>query len=179
MRLDGGDVSQWKREEFGQYVGYLPQDIELFSGTVKDNIARMIPDVDDSRIIRAAKDSGVHELIMMLPDGYNTDIGPGGIALSAGQRQRIGLARAFFGRPKLLVLDEPDASLDAAGETALAQALLNAKLHKITTVIITHRKSIIKYFNKMLVLQDGELSLFGPAQEVLQSMLSSARVAQA
>jgi PrtD family type I secretion system ABC transporter len=170
VRLDGGDVCQWKREEFGKYVGYLPQDIELFSGTVKDNIARLIVNAPDEAIIAAAKMAGAHELVMALPEGYNTDIGPGGAALSAGQRQRIGLARACFGEPKLLVLDEPDASLDTEGEVALMQTLARAKAQHITTIVISHRPGLLGFANKLLVLNEGELKIFGPTAEVLASL---------
>jgi PrtD family type I secretion system ABC transporter len=170
VRLDSGDVCQWKREEFGRYAGYLPQDIELFSGTVRDNIARMNSDASDDSIVKAAKLACAHDLIMMLPDGYDTDIGAGGCALSAGQRQRIGLARAFWGDPKLLVLDEPDASLDAEGEQALAQALANAKEYKITTLVITHRRTLLQNVNKLLYLNDGEIMLFGPTKDVMNAL---------
>lgn len=168
VRLDGGDVRQWKRDEFGQYVGYLPQDIELFSGTIKDNIARMIHNAPDELIVKAAQMAGVHELIMSLPNSYDTEVGGNnGAALSAGQRQRIGLARALFGNPKMLVLDEPDASLDVEGEASLLRALQNAKDNMITTIVITHRKPMLKYINKLLVLQGGELSMFGNTKDVL------------
>ncbi len=170
VRLDSTDVCKWKREEFGQYVGYLPQDIELFGGTVKDNIARMMLNAPDEAIVQAAQMAGVHELITSLPNSYNTDVGAGGAALSAGQRQRIGLARAFFGNPKMLVLDEPDASLDHEGEAALLRAMENAKSNNITTVVITHRKTLLRCFNKLLVMEDGELNLFGPTREVLLTM---------
>lgn len=170
VRLDGGDVCKWRRDEFGQYVGYLPQDIELFGGTIKDNIARMIHNASDESIIEAAKMAGVHELILSLPNSYDTDVGVGGAALSAGQRQRIGLARAFFGGPKILVLDEPDASLDAEGEGALIKALQNARNNNTTTVVITHRQQMVRHFNKLLVMRDGEVSLFGPTREVLITM---------
>lgn len=174
VRLDGGDVCQWKREEFGQYVGYLPQDIELFSGSVRDNIGRMRLEASDESIVKAAQMACAHELIMSLPDGYDTDIGPRGAALSAGQRQRIALARAFYGDPKLLVLDEPDASLDEEGEIALAQALANAKSHSITTLVITHRRVLLQHVGKILVLKDGELFLFGPAQDVIAALSAPA-----
>ncbi|MDE3059631.1 MAG: type I secretion system permease/ATPase, partial [Pseudomonadota bacterium] len=170
VRFDGSDVCQWKRDEFGRHIGYLPQDIELFSGMVKDNIARMQPDATDEAIVRAAQLAGAHELIMRLPDGYETDIGAGGAALSAGQRQRIGLARAFFGSPRLLVLDEPDANLDAEGEQALAHALAHARERQITTLVITHRRALLACVNKLLVLQDGQLTLFGPTHDVITSM---------
>jgi ATP-binding cassette subfamily B protein len=170
VRLDGGDVRQWRRKEFGKYVGYLPQDIELFSGTVRHNIARMMQDASDASIVKAAQMACAHELIMSLPEGYDTDIGACGCALSAGQRQRIALARAFFGAPRLLVLDEPDASLDEEGEQALAQALVNARDNGITTLVITHRRPLLQHVNKLLVLKDGELRLFGPTNDVIAAM---------
>lgn len=176
VRLDGGDVCQWKREEFGKYVGYLPQDIELFSGTVKQNIARMLPDADDADIVKAAMMANAHELIMSLPDGYDTDIGVRGAALSCGQRQRIGLARAFFGEPKLLVLDEPDASLDAEGEQALIAALANARANGITTIVVTHRRSLLAYVSKLIVMKGGTIVLSGPAEEVINALNAQERV---
>jgi PrtD family type I secretion system ABC transporter len=173
VRLDGGDVCQWKREEFGRHVGYLPQDVELFSGTVRENIARMNTQASDESIVSAAQMAGAHELIMMLPEGYDTDIGPQGAALSAGQRQRVGLARAFFGDPKLVVLDEPDASLDGEGEQALAKALQNAKEKGITMLVISHRRLLLKYVDKLMVLKEGELMLYGPTQEVMETLSGS------
>lgn len=175
VRLDGSDVRQWRRDEFGQYVGYLPQDIELFAGTIKDNIARMIHNAPDKMVVKAAQMAGVHELIMSLPNSYDTEIGHNGAVLSAGQRQRIALARALFGDPKILVLDEPDASLDAEGESALLRALKNAKERFITTVIITHRRPMLQYINKLLVLQGGELSMFGNTKDVLTALNEEAK----
>jgi ATP-binding cassette, subfamily B, bacterial len=172
MRLDSADVYRWKRSEFGRHVGYLPQDVELFSGTVRDNIARMQENVADEAIVQAAQLACAHEMIMTLPNGYETDIGPGGIMLSAGQRQRIGLARAFFGNPKLLMLDEPDANLDEEGENALASAMGHARKRCITTVIITHRKAMLRHVNKLLLLREGAVDLFGPVQEVAAKLPS-------
>jgi ATP-binding cassette subfamily C protein len=167
VRLDGANVYTWNRDDFGKYVGYLPQGIELFNGNVKDNIARMQQDADSDLIVDAAKLAGAHEFILRLPNGYETDIGVGGSALSAGQRQRVALARAFFGNPKLVILDEPNANLDELGEQALAQALINAKNRKITTVIISHRPSVLSCVDKILILQDGAVAAFGPSQEIL------------
>jgi PrtD family type I secretion system ABC transporter len=170
VRLDGYEVHRWKREEFGSYVGYLPQDVELFNGTVRDNIARMHLDVPDDIIVQAAQAADAHELIMHLPQGYDTDIGPGGAALSAGQRQRIGLARAFLGQPRLLVLDEPDANLDGDGEAALIHALKHSRQQGITTILVTHRKFLLNYVTRLLVLKDGRRSLYGPTRDVMSVM---------
>lgn len=166
VRLDGADVYSWNREQFGKFVGYLPQDVELFDGTVRDNIARMQPDISDEQIIEAAKMAGAHEMILRLNDGYETQIGIGGTSLSAGQRQRVALARAFFGTPRLLVLDEPNANLDSAGEAALLVAINNAKKKGITTIIISHRPSVLNAVDKILVMNDGLVEDFGSAAEI-------------
>jgi PrtD family type I secretion system ABC transporter len=167
VRLDGANIFTWNRDDFGQHAGYLPQGIELFSGTVKENIARMDPDADPVKIVEAAKMTGAHELILRLPNGYETDIGIGGSALSAGQRQRVGLARAFYGNPKLVVLDEPNANLDDAGEAALAQALMNARNKKITTIVISHRPAVLGCVDKILIVQDGLVAAFGGRDEIM------------
>jgi ATP-binding cassette subfamily C protein len=167
VRLDSADVYTWNRDDFGQHTGYMPQGVELFNGTVKDNIARMNEDALPEDIVAAAKMAGVHDMILRLPNGYETDIGVSGTALSAGQRQRVGLARAFFGDPKLVVLDEPNANLDEVGDAALVQALITARARKISTLIISHRPAILANVDKILVLNDGALSMYGPRQEVL------------
>ena len=176
VRLDGADVYSWNRDDFGKYMGYLPQGVELFNGTIKDNIARMDLEADPEKIVMAAQMAGVHEMILRLPNGYETDIGIGGSAVSAGQRQRIGLARAFYGNPKIVVLDEPNANLDELGEVALVQALQNARNHKITTVIISHRPSILSSVDKILILQDGAIAAFGPSQEILARFAAKPQV---
>lgn len=170
VRLDGADVYYWKRGSFGKYVGYMPQDVELFAGTVKDNIARMNKDAADLDIVEAAKDADAHNMILGLDKGYCTEIGEGGAMLSAGQRQRIGLARAFYGKPKLIVLDEPNSNLDTDGEIALANALRNAKNNGTTVIIISHKPAVINLTDKILVVKDGAVAAFGPSNEVMQKM---------
>lgn len=166
VRLDGGDVYTWNRQNFGEHVGYLPQGIELFSGTIKENIARMAEEVSPEKVIETAKMCGAHEIILRFPDGYDTDIGNAGSNLSGGQRQRIGLARAFYGNPKLVVLDEPNANLDEAGELALSTALREAKKKGIGVIVISHRPSVLLEVDKIMVLQDGAVASFGSKEEV-------------
>jgi PrtD family type I secretion system ABC transporter len=175
VRLDGADIRHWSRTEFGRSVGYLPQDVELFSGTIKDNISRFNTDATPEAVVQAANMASAHELILRLPKGYDTEIGQGGAILSAGQRQRIGLARAFYGDPRLLMLDEPDASLDDVGQQALVAALYLAKQRKITTLLITHRNNLLEHVDKLLVLRDGRLEAIGQISEVM-AMYNKARV---
>ena len=175
VRLDGASLGQWNQEQLGSFIGYLPQSVELFSGTLSENIARLEKNADDQSIVKAAQIACVHEAILRFPQGYQTDIGTNGAFLSAGQRQRIGLARCFFGEPKLVVLDEPNANLDSEGEQALEQCLLNAKSSGITTVTIAHRISILKKADKILVLHGGEAKLFGPTDEILGKLSNSNR----
>ena len=166
IRLDGVDVFTWDRSDFGKYVGYLPQDIELFPGTVKENIARMRP-ADDASIIQAAINANAHDMILRLPQGYDTQIGDAGVGLSGGQRQRLGLARALFGDPRFLVLDEPNSNLDTEGEAALMDSLKNARADGVTIIVIAHRPSILSFVDKMLVLKDGAVEMFGDRNDVM------------
>lgn len=174
VRIDGASITDWKRGELGQYIGYLPQDIELFSGTVKDNIARLNPDAEASEVIMAAQLAGVHDMILQLPKAYDTELGQDGSMLSGGQRQRLGLARAFYGTPKILVLDEPNANLDTQGEAALSTAINAAKEKKITTVIVSHRTPILQLADKVMIMRDGMVVAYGPTHEVMEKMNQAA-----
>jgi PrtD family type I secretion system ABC transporter len=170
VRLDGAEVHAWDRADFGRYVGYLPQDVELFAGSVRDNIARMA-EAPDEAVIAAARLAGAHETILRLPDGYATEIGPQGAALSGGQRQWIGLARAMFGEPRLVVLDEPNASLDQAGEATLIDAIGRLKGQGATVVLVAHRPSLLRHVDRLLVLRDGAAVLFGARDEILPRLM--------
>lgn len=169
VRLDGADVNNWDKGELGPYVGYLPQDIELFEGSVSENIARF-GRVDPEKVVLAAKAAGVHEMILLLPDGYDTVIGSEGVSLSGGQRQRIGLARAIYGNPRLIVLDEPNSNLDEVGERALAQAIQRLKETGATVFIITHRTSVLAQLDRLLVMSSGVLSMYGPREAVMAEL---------
>jgi len=169
VRLDGADIYQWNKAELGPHIGYLPQDIELFSGTVSENIARF-SEIDAEKVVTAAMRAGVHEMILRLPKGYDTPLGDGGGGLSGGQKQRLGLARAMYDDPALIVLDEPNSNLDEIGEQSLVQAVLDLRRRGKTIVLITHRPSILGATNKLLVLKDGAVQAFGPTAQVMAAI---------
>jgi ATP-binding cassette, subfamily C, bacterial exporter for protease/lipase len=169
VRLDGADLYLWRKDELGPHLGYLPQDIELFEGTVADNIARF-GEIDSEQVIIAAKRSGMHEIILRMPKGYDTPLGAGGSALSGGQKQRIGIARALYGDPALVVLDEPNSNLDELGESALLETIQDLSARGKTTVLITHRMSSLSVVKKIMVLSEGTLKAYGPRDEVLTAL---------
>jgi ATP-binding cassette subfamily C protein len=170
VRLDGAALDQWEPSALGRHVGFVSQNVELFDGTVAENIARMLPKPDGAAILAAARAAHAHDMILRLPQGYDTPIGDGGAALSGGQRQRVALARALYGDPFLIVLDEPNANLDAEGEAALMQALRAAKARGAIVVMVAHRASALAVCDKVLIVGNGTQQAFGPRDEVLQRM---------
>ncbi len=171
VRLDGADLSQWDKHQLGPHLGYLPQDIQLFAGTIAHNIARFA-EVNADKVLAAAQMAGVHELILQLPQGYDTVLGDSGAGLSGGQKQRIGLARAVYGLPAVIVLDEPNSNLDDAGEQALLQAITRLKTLKRTLILITHKPNVLTLTDQLLILREGQLQAFGPTASVLAAPAS-------
>ncbi|WP_285429680.1 type I secretion system permease/ATPase [Pseudomonas sp. fls2-241-R2A-110] len=169
VRLDGADIHRWNRDDLGPYIGYLPQDIELFSGSIAENIARF-READPQKVVEAAQQAGVHELILRMPQGYDTVLGEDGSGLSGGQKQRVALARALYGNPSLVVLDEPNSNLDTVGEAALAGAIAHMKARGTSVILVTHRSSALAQADKLLVLNEGRLQAFGLSQEVLKAL---------
>lgn len=178
VRLDLMDLRNWDPRQFGESIGYLPQDVQLFPGTIKENIARMKPEATDEQIHRAAQLADVHGMIANLPHGYETRVAADGSPLSGGQKQRIALARAFFGEPRLLVLDEPNSNLDTHGDQALARAIQQAKQSGITVVVVTQKPSLLTIVDKIMLLADGNIALFGERQQVLEQLANRARGGQ-
>lgn len=174
VRIDGSDLRHWDQTQLGSVLGYLPQEVELFSATVSENIARMEPQIDQNKVMEAATLSRAHTMIQQFPNGYETQIGEGGARLSGGQRQRLGLARAVYGNPALVVLDEPNANLDQAGEAALAAAVKDLKERGAALVIVGHRPSTLAEADRILVLKEGRVVLFGPRDEILKSLRTNA-----
>jgi PrtD family type I secretion system ABC transporter len=175
LRLDGADLAKWPRQDLGPWIGYVPQDVELFDGTVAENIARL-GEVNSEAVVEAAKRANAHDMILSLDYGYDTPVGEQGARLSPGQRQRIALARALFGNPRFAILDEPNANLDGEGEIALAQAMSGLRKQGITSIVITHRPSLIAHVDKILMLNAGRVQKFGPAAEVMKALQQQTQV---
>lgn len=171
IRLDHAPLAQWRPEELGKHIGYLPQDVALFDGSISENIARFDPDAPSEAVIAAAKAAGIYEMIVEFPDGFDTRIGDGGSRLSAGQRQRVALARALYGEPFLVILDEPNSNLDADGDAALTQALLGVRTRGGIAIIVAHRPTALAAVDQVLVMQNGQVQAFGPKEEVLRKAL--------
>jgi ATP-binding cassette subfamily C exporter for protease/lipase len=177
VRLDGADIYAWNKGELGPNIGYLPQDIELFGGTISENIARF-GEIDADKVVQAAKRAGVHDMILHMPEGYDTRLGDGGAGLSGGQKQRLGLARAMYGDPALIVLDEPNSNLDDVGEQALVSAVLDLRQRGKTIVLITHRTNVLGATSKLLLMRDGAAQMFGPTGDVLAALQQQNQQAQ-
>lgn len=174
VRLDGADAYDWRRDDVGRHIGYLPQDVELLPGTIRQNIARFRTDVPDADVVAAAKMADCHDMILRLDGGYDMELIDGGLQLSGGQRQRIGLARALFGEPRFVVLDEPNASLDTAGEAALFRALAELKRRGVTTIVVSHRTNLLRLSDKVMVLEAGRMTSFGTARDVVARLADRA-----
>jgi ABC-type protease/lipase transport system fused ATPase/permease subunit len=172
VRIDGAALDHWDAEELGRHIGFVSQAVDLFDGTVAENIARMADAPDSEAVLRAARAAGAHEMILRVPQGYDTRIGELGATLSAGQRQRVALARALYGDPFLIMLDEPHANLDNEGEIALMQAIQQAKQRQAIVILIAHRPSALAACDKVLYLANGAQQMFGPRDEVLQKVLA-------
>jgi ABC-type protease/lipase transport system fused ATPase/permease subunit len=175
VRMDGAAMNQWQEDELGLHLGYLPQEVGLMQGTIAENIARLQPQPDSEAILRAAKQAGVHDMIVAMPDGYETQIGHEGQNLSAGQRQRVALARALFGDPFLLLLDEPNSNLDPEGEAALVAAIENARKRGAIILLVTHQMQILRTVSKILLLRGGKLAGWGPRDQILSALAEQAK----
>jgi ABC-type protease/lipase transport system fused ATPase/permease subunit len=173
--VDGVPVNEYDGEAFHRHLGIVPQEAYLFSGTIRDNIARFRAEATDDQVVKAAQLAGAHEMILRQPKGYDTELGEGGAVLSVGQRQRVGLARALFGDPSFIVLDEPNAALDAQGEAALMSTLEQLKAGRATVVIVSHKPNVFRTADKMLVLKNGRVELFGPSEQVMARLVQPAQ----
>jgi PrtD family type I secretion system ABC transporter len=173
VRLDGAPLDRWSNAKLGRHIGYMPQEVDLFEGTISENISRFDENADGAAILEAARAADVHEMILRLPNGYETRIGDRGTSLSAGQRQRIGLARALYGNPFLVVLDEPNSNLDADGDTALLKAILGVKERGGIAVIVAHRPTILQAVDLVAVIGNGQLTAFGPRDEIIRKATKS------
>jgi len=171
MRIDGAELSQWDPESLGRHFGYLPQDVELLPGTVAENIARFGTGERDA-VVDAARRAHALEMILALPDGFDTVLGEGGVRLSAGQAQRVGLARALHGSPRVLVLDEPNSNLDTEGEDALRAVLADLRRDKVTLVMITHKPSLVGTLDHLMLMREGRVELYGPRDQVMARLMS-------
>ena len=171
VRLDGTELRNWDRRQFGTFTGYLPQEVELFPGTIKENVCRMRSDLPDEKVYEAAVVAGVHDMISHLPQGYDTVLHEGGAPLSGGQKQRIALARALFGDPSVIVLDEPNSNLDALGEQALSETMQRAKQKGVTVIVITQRPALLSSVDRVLVLRNGRAEAYGPPSSVLHRVV--------
>jgi ATP-binding cassette subfamily C protein len=178
VRLDGAALDQWDPDALGRHIGYMSQMVELFPGTVAENIARMTPEPDSAAVLRAAQAAGAHDMILRLPNGYDTKIGDGGEGLSIGQQQRIAIARAIYGDPFMVLLDEPSANLDGEGEAALQSTIKQLKLRRAIVIQVVHRRSALELCDKVLVLLNGQQRDFGPRDEVLRRMSAPPPLAQ-
>jgi ATP-binding cassette subfamily C protein len=174
VRIDGAALDQWDRDTLGCHIGYMAQSVELFDGTVADNISRFAEDTDSGSVIEAAEAAGIKDMILRLPEGFQTPIGEGGMALSAGQRQLVGLARALYGNPFLVVLDEPNSNLDADGDTALGAAIRNVRQRGGIALVIAHRPSALLHLDLVMVMADGAIKAFGPKEDGLAQMTRQA-----
>jgi ATP-binding cassette subfamily C protein len=178
VRLEGVELHHWDSDQLGRYMGYMPQDVKLFRGSVSENISRFLENVEDKEIVAASTLSGAHEMITTLSDGYDTDVGDGGNGLSGGQRQRVGLARAVFREPSLIVLDEPNSNLDAHGEQALANCIQEMKKRGKTVILVTHKANLLALSDKALMLVNGQIEKFGPTREIFAQAQQQAQAQQ-
>ena len=172
VRLDGAEIHHWDRAQLSAYIGYLPQDVELLDGTISENIARFGV-IDPEKVVAAARTAGIHEMILHLPDGYETRLAGNGQLLSIGQRQRVGIDRAVYGDPQVIVLDEPNSNLDQAGEAALVDTLANLKKKGASVVVVTHRSNILTQMDKIVMLVSGHVAFYGPRDEALALLAQS------